>query len=319
MAEIDLPPLTPSDVLVEIEYTSLSPGTERWVLTDGLKVPDRPGLAAFPHVPCYQAAGTVREAGEAVEEIQPGDRVFSRNCRAPDGWAGSWWGGHVAFHVVDHQHVIRLPECVTTREASSLLLAQVGYNGATKPRLRAGDVVVVIGAGLVGQYAGQVLRYRGAHVIMCELRRFRLEKAAQHSADDVLNSADEDLMAFIAARYPDGVDIVLETASSNRTIQVGIELLKRGGQLVLNGFYPPGESTLDWHWLRTKEITIYCPNSRTRERLESTLHLIEGGHVKVEELVTHELDATRAPDAYSLLLDQSTKSLGIVLNWVSRR
>ena len=316
MEAVDTPGLTASDVLVEIAYTSISPGTERWVLTDRLDVPGRPELAAFPHVPGYQAAGIVREVGGGVDGVEPGDRVFSRNCRAPDGWRGSWWGGHVGSHVAHYQQVIKLPAAVSMRQASSLLLAQVGFNGATKPRLRPDDVAVVIGAGLVGQYAGQVLRSCGAHVVMCDLRAFRLEKAAQHSADEVVDNSQEDLVASVRDRYPDGVDIVLDTAGSNRTIRMGIDLLRRGGELVLNGFYPPGESMLDWHWLRTKEITVHCPDSRTRARLESTLSLIERGHVRVEELVTHEFDSSRARDAYALLLDPSADSLGIALNWM---
>ena len=175
IAEVGLPRVQPSDVLVEIEHTSISIGTERWCLTDRLTVPGQSHLA-FPHVPGYQAAGIVREVGPKVEGIQPGDRVFSRNCREPDCWTGSWWGGHVRFHVADHQAVIKLPRAVSTHEASSLLLAQVGFNGATKPQVSAGDVAVVIGAGLVGQYAAQVLRYRGAHVIITDLLASRLKK-----------------------------------------------------------------------------------------------------------------------------------------------
>ncbi len=317
--EVPLPPLTDTDVLVEIEVSSISPGTERWVLTDRLHVPGQPDLTAFPHVPGYQAAGTVRTVGGAVDSVRPGDRVFSRNCRPPADWCGSWWGGHVGFHVADHRELIKLPETVSARAASSLLLAQVGFNGASKPRVGQGDVAVVIGAGLVGQYAGQVLRHRGAHVILCDLRESRLAMAARYSADEVYNNADGGLVAFIAARYPKGVDIVLETASTNRTIRIGIELLRRGGQLILNGYYPPEESSLDWHWLRTKEITTYCPNSRTRRRLERSLELIESGHLKVEELVTHEFKFSQATDAYDLLLDPTAEFLGIAIGWSSIR
>jgi 3-hydroxyethyl bacteriochlorophyllide a dehydrogenase len=315
VAEHDVPALDPADVLVEVAYSSISPGTERWVLTGRMEVPGRPDLAAFPHVPGYQAAGIVREAGRAVQGLRPDDRVFSRNCRAPDGWLGSWWGGHVGLHVAHYRDVIALPEAVSLRGGSSLLLAQVGYNGAMKPRVSPGDVAVVIGAGLVGQYAGQVLRSRGAHVIACDLRASRLAVAAQHSADQVFDSSAGDLAAVIAARYGEGVDIVVETASSNRTVRMAAGLLRRGGQLVLNGYYPPAESTLDWHWFRRKELTLYFPDSRTRERLEATLRLIESGHVKVEETVTHEFPVSRAPEAYDLLLDPEVESLGIVIDW----
>ena len=314
IGEVDLPVMGPEDVLIEIEYTSISNGTERWCLTGKLNLPGEPPLE-FPHVPGYQAAGTVLKAGRKVEIITPGDRVFSRNCRQPYGWKGSWWGGHVQYHVTDFKAVIKLPEKVSTYKASALLLAQVGYNGAAKPQVTPGSSAVVIGSGLVGQYAAQVLRHRGAHVIISDLLESRLRIAEKYSANEVFNSSVKDLLSYIQNKYPDGVDIALETSSSNKTIRMAIELLRYEGQLILNGFYPVSESMLDWHWLRGKEIITYCPNSRTRPRLEATLRLIQEGHLKVKELVTHELNLRDVPDAYRMLLDRSADFLGIVINW----
>jgi len=314
VVEFSIPPIGPSDVLVRIEYSSVSVGTERWCLTAGLKIPGQPPLA-FPHVPGYQAAGVVLKTGPDVSDIKPGDRVFSRNCREPDNFKGSWWGGHVGLHVADGRSVIPLSDKVSTFEASCLLLAQVGYNGASKPHVSQGDVALVIGEGLVGQYAGQVLRHRGAHVIIAGLNKKRLSIAAKYSADEVFDNSDGTLGNFIRKKYPQGIPIVLETAGRNQTLRLATDLLARDGQLVMNGFYPPHESKIDWHWLRRKEITVYCPDSRTRQRLEATLGLISAGHMYVNELVTHTCSVTEVPDMYRMLLDPSADYLGIVFDW----
>jgi 2-desacetyl-2-hydroxyethyl bacteriochlorophyllide A dehydrogenase len=323
---VPIPEPGDGDVLIRIEYSAVSVGTERWCLTGRLDVPGEPPLA-FPHVPGYQAAGVVLEAGKAVQSLKPGDRVFSRNCRAPGGgsvtngaagtfgWQGSWWGGHVGLHVAEEGAVIRLPEAVSLAEASGLLLAQVGYNGASKPPIVGGTVAAVIGDGLVGQYAAQVLRHRGARVLLSGLAPLRLNLAAQHSADEVFDASGGDFSAFVRERFPKGVAVAVETASSGRTVRQAIDLLAYGGHLVLNGFYPPPESQLDWHWLRTKELTAHFPNSRTRERLESTLRLIEQGAVRVEELVTHTVPLEKAPEIYARLLGSDADFLGLVIRW----
>jgi 2-desacetyl-2-hydroxyethyl bacteriochlorophyllide A dehydrogenase len=312
--EIEIPEPGPDDVLIDVEYTTISNGTERWCLTGNLTIPDKPPLA-FPHLPGYQAGGVVRAKGEHVKTLRPGDRVFSRNCTAPSGWRGSWWGGHTRIHVARTESVIALPERVSTREASALLLAQVGFNGASKPRVSKGYVAAVIGEGLVGQYAAQVLRSRGVYVVMAGLSAQRLEIAARYSADEVYDNRNGDFSRFIREKFPEGVDIAIETASKGNTVQTAIDLLRPSGQLVLNGFYPPPEHMLDWHQLRTKELTVYCPNSRTRDRLERTLPLIEQGHIKTDALVTHEFPAEKAEEAYKMLLDPDAEFLGIVLRW----
>ena len=322
--EVPIPEPGDRDVLVQIEYSSISVGTERWCLTGKLQNPGEAPLA-FPHVPGYQASGLVLETGRAVRSLKPGDRVFSRNCRTPagaggvSGWQGSWWGGHVGLHVAEEGAVIRLPDSVSLQEASGLLLAQVGYNGATKPPMTsdAGVVAAVIGDGLVGQYAAQVLRHRGAQVLLSGLAPLRLELAAKHSADEVFDASRGDFGAFVRERFPKGVGVALETASSQRTVRQAIDLLAYGGHLVLNGFYPPGESLLDWHWLRTKELTAHFPNSRTRERLEGTLRLIAEGAVRVEELVTHTVPLSEAPKLYEKLLGPDADFLGLVIQWRS--
>jgi 3-hydroxyethyl bacteriochlorophyllide a dehydrogenase len=312
--EVEIPAVGDGDVLVEIQYSSVSPGTERWCLTGGLMIPGEPPLS-FPHVPGYQAAGVVRETGRGVRRIAVGDRVFSRNCAAPPGWQGSWWGGHVGLHVAPEASVIRLPSRVSTFQASSLLLAQVGYNGASKPPVMPGDTAVVIGDGLVGLYAAQMLKHRGAHVIVSGLAPYRLEFARRFAADETFDASAGDFAAHIRGRFPSGVDVVVETASSAATVRMAAGLLRSGGHLVMNGFYPPAESMIDWHWLRTRELTLHCPNSRTRERLEAALGLIEGGALKVAELVTHEVALAEAPSAYGKLLGADAAFLGIVIRW----
>jgi bacteriochlorophyllide a dehydrogenase len=315
---VSIPPLGDGDVLLEVQYSSISPGTERWCLVGGLVVPGET-TPAFPHVPGYQAAGIVREVGRSVRSLAPGDRAFSRNCAPPAAWQGSWWGGHVGLHVAPEAAVIRLPDGVSTADASGLLLAQVGYNGASKPPVKPGDTAVVIGEGLVGLYAAQVLRHRGARVIVSGLQGFRLDLARRFAADEVFDASQAgprgDLAAAMRERFPKGVDVVVETASSAATVRLATELLRNGGHLVMNGFYPPPENMVDWHWLRGKELTVYCPNSRTRERLEATLALVASGDLRVGSLVTHEVVLAEGPKAYAMLLDPKADFLGVTIRW----
>jgi 3-hydroxyethyl bacteriochlorophyllide a dehydrogenase len=227
VAEVDLPEPGDGDVVVEVAFSALSPGTERWCLRGLLEATDGSPVA-FPHVPGYQAAGVVRAVGSAVAGLRPGDRVFSRNCRAPRGWPATWWGGHVGLHVADPRDVLRLPDGVSLRAGASLLLAQVGYNGASRPHIEPGAVAAVIGDGLVGQYAAQVLRGRGARVLLAGLVGERLALARRHSADEVFDAGQGDFGAFVRSRAPEGAAVAVEAAGTAATVAQAVGLLRRG-------------------------------------------------------------------------------------------
>ena len=104
LREVPLPPLGPEDVLVEVEHTTISAGTELHCLHGTIRL--GAGTVRFPFTPGYQAAGRVRAAGDAVSGLAVGDRVFSARCRQPPGWEGGWWAGHCAWHVAAAADVI---------------------------------------------------------------------------------------------------------------------------------------------------------------------------------------------------------------------
>lgn len=310
--EVPLPEMEDEDVLIETEYSSISVGTERWCLLGKIE-----GLEPrFPHVPGYQVSGRVIDKGKNVTGFNVGDRVFSITCKPPSGWKGNWWGGQVGHHVKHYSNVIKLPDSVDMLDASGLALAQVGYNGATKPKIRKGDDVLIIGDGLVGQYAGQVFRHLGCNVIMTGHHDYRLDTAIKHGCtDEVINSKGKDILKMMTERFPSGIPVVVETASKSELVQIAIKLTIYCGQVVVLGYYPKEECMIDIHWTRARETTVYFPNSITMERLYASLGLMEKGALKHKELVTHTFKISDAPKAYQMLIDRNTQFLGVALKW----
>ena len=316
--EVEIPDPGHKDILVKIHSSGISVGTERWMLKGKLGIPGEI-IFGFPHAAGYQAAGTVAAVGTDVTGFSEGDRVFSRACKQPNSWKGSWFGGHLEYHVIDPaRDVIPMPDTVDFVSASNLLLAQVGYNGASKPVVKPGDTAVVIGDGLVGQFASQALRTRGVRTVLSGLSPYKLDYARRYSADEVYDNRNFDFQEWFADRYPGGADIVVETASTGKTIREAAELAKKHGQVVLNGFYPEGESCIDWHWIRRKELTLFCADSRTNERLAAAMALISEGKMKVKELVTEVLESEEVPEVYSRIYraeGSAADFMGMVIHW----
>ena len=312
LRQVPLPPLEPDDVLVEVEHTTISAGTELHCLHGTIRL--GAGTVRYPFTPGYQAAGRVRAAGAAVTGVAVGDRVFSARCKQPPGWEGGWWAGHCAWHVAAASDVIPVPAAVGTRSASALLLAQVGYNGGARPPVASGDAALVIGDGLVGQWAAQVLRHRGARVLLAGHRRRRLEIAAEHSADEVVDTHAKHLDEWVRSRVPEGLRIAAETTGKTDLIRAAAELLVRDGHLVVLGYYSPGACEVDIHWLRAGETTTHFPNGQRRDRMERTLALIEQGVIEVDGLVTDRFAPAEAATAYRML-QHDADVLGVVIDW----
>ena len=346
--------LGPTDVLVRTQYSGLSTGTERWLLTARFFRGDSPlgGDASFPLVPGYQKVGVVERVGDRVSAFRPGDRVFCTVGRITAGArsrdSGDARGGHLRYSVQDQSEVISLPPGIDPRAGAGLVLAQVGWNGASRPPIQPGDVALVLGDGLVGQYAAQRLRERGAQVLLSGRRPFRLDLAQQHSADAVHDARTTDLAealtrfravagarpspatptvdwlgpeetALADSRLEDdqrGAAVIVDTTGARETIQRASGLLRHNGHLVLLGWYPEPENELLEDWLHRREVTWYGTGGWRRHRLLGALTSIAAGQLKPEALVTHQIPVADAPRAYrELLLEKQSDFLGVVFQW----
>ena len=196
------------------------------------------------------------------------------------------------------------------------MVAQVGYNAASRARIEPADPVVVYGDGLIGQCAAQAARARGARVIMVGHRAERLDLAAAHSADAVVNGHDGEVVEAVRrAAGSEHVTTVLDSVQSEDAQRQYTPLLARAeGQIVYCGF-TPGTVWADMALLQQRELTAHFVSGWTRPRMEATLDLMARGLITLEPLVTHLVPASRAPEMYRMIAAKAEPFLGITLDW----
>lgn len=311
---VTVPDPGPGEVLVRNEACIVSNGTETWVWSGRFHGPGRPPSYEFPIVPGYQRVGWVERIGDGVTAVSPGQRVFATIGRI-EGSPSSAWGSHAEYAVCDQSQCLILPESMDSVDAAGLVLTQVGYNGGSRPPVKPGDVALVIGDGLVGHWAAQAFRARGAHVVLAGRRPRRLEIARAVSADEVINAREVDVAAWVREHYPSGVDIVDEAVGLLGNVELACQVLRYEGHLVLNGYHPEGEHLMNIQWLHDKELTCWGMAGWSRERLEATLALVESDALQVRELVTHEFAGHEADRAYRMIWDRTDDFLGVLIRW----
>lgn len=316
--EIPLPELSDDCLLVRNTFTGVSIGTERWALLD-----ERPEMK-FPHVPGYQGVGVVEQVGSQVKGFAEGDRVFYFSAKLPEPYASnSWMGTHLSQAVVPvtepgdfPPYVCPVPEGIDDASASLVALAAVSVQGVDMIHVTSKDTAVVLGLGMIGQCSAQVLRARGAKVVVADILADRVASAMAVGCDaGVVLDPDTSIARQLKGHIPDaGADIVLDTTSVEPVVCQLHELLRMRGQVVLQGYYP-GKMAMDIAGLHVKRTTVTIPCANELANHEYAHRLMLGGQLQIEPLITHRVPATEAPATYQMILDRPGECLGVVFDW----
>jgi NADPH:quinone reductase len=157
-----------------------------------------------PFSPGGEVAGVIKEIGEGVTRLRPGDRVI----------AASTYGGFAEEMLADADKVIAMPDAMAFVPASAFVLTYgTSYHGLKdRAQLKAGETLLVLGAsGGVGLAAIQLGKTMGARVIAAASSDAKLQVCKENGADELINYATEDLRARVkvitAGR---GVDVVYD-------------------------------------------------------------------------------------------------------------
>lgn len=158
----------------------------------------------LPFSPGGEVAGVVKEVGEGVTRVKPGDRVIATNT----------WGGFAEEMVVDADRTIPMQANMDYIPASAFILTYGTSYHALKDRadLKAGETMLVLGAsGGVGLAAIQLGKAMGARVIAAASSDAKLKVCRDNGADEVVNYGSEDLRARVKALTGGkGLDVVYD-------------------------------------------------------------------------------------------------------------
>lgn len=305
----------PGQVGIRTVFSGVSQGTERWALTGRYGHFDQDSF--YPCSPGYQAAGVVDVVGSEVTDLRVGDHVFAVGTSFTDPdhkYLGPCAASHSGYLVVDRAHVTRVAPEVDLAEASLYHLAGVSRHGVRLTNVQKGDLVVVIGLGMIGQMSAQAARRVGARVIATDLIPLRVDLAAKHSADRVVDANTASLEDAVREEAPDGADVVIDTTGDHRIFDRCLTLVREEGRIAMQGYYPDPIS-IDFHPTHLRRPTVTFPCGWDDEYNGDLADDMAHGRVAIEPLITHRFAFQEAPAAYQLVLEHPEQSLGMVLGW----
>lgn len=258
VAEVPAPLTPPAGVLVQTQWSLISPGTERMLVeasganlvntalhrTDLVKqVVDkaaRDGISATVEavrsridvaIPLgYSCAGVALDVGpEAADAFRIGERVA---C------AGAGQANHAEIVAVPKNLTVRVPDAVASEDAAFVTVGAIALQGVRIAEVRLGEACVVIGLGLVGQLTVQLLKAAGCRVFGIDVAQDKLDLARSSGADEACLRSDPDLVqrvrAFTQGRGADAI-LIAAAASSSDPVQLAPSLARDRAVVVAVG------------------------------------------------------------------------------------
>lgn len=357
--DVPCPALRRGGVLVASRYSLVSTGTERMAIDLAKKslvgkALERPDLVKqviqkmktegvgttiqkvrtkldAPIPLGYSCAGVVVAVAEDVDDFQVGDTVA---C------AGQGYASHAEVVFVPRNLCVKIPEGVDLDEAAYVTLGAIAMQGVRIAEVTLGESVLIIGLGLLGQIALQILKSAGCKVLAVDIDESKVELARKFGADAAALRGKDDVKA-IAEQLSRGrgIDAAIITAgtSSNDPIELAAEVLRDRGRVSVVGAVkmdlprkPYYEKELQVRLSRSYGPGRYDPAYEEkgvdypigyvrwteRRNMESFLDMIASGAVRPRELTTHTFEIADAISAYDLIGGKSTeRSLGILLKY----
>ena len=286
---ISCPDPGPDDIVVRITHSWISNGTEGSYLRGERSDGDTPfaqgDKTPFPVVAGYQKIGIVESVGKNAEGFEPGETVFATIGRVEG--MHHWYAGQVSPSVCPQGEVWKLPAEADPLAFAGMVLTQVGYNAGARPRIDIGDLAIVFGDGLVGQWAAQTLAWRGAEVVLVGRHDYRLKLFATKAFRHTVNASTSDWKAYLGSTFSKRrFQVTVDTVGDVEIFHAMLPFMRRFGHLVSAGFYGQADR-LALQPPRYGEHCIDLVSGWTRERMDETLHLIAGGYLQTIPLITH--------------------------------
>lgn len=261
-----------------------------------------------PLIMGHEAAGEIVAVGPRVEKWRPGDRVTFDStiscgqchyCRAGQvnlcenrrvvGVAPAEYRQHGAFAeqlALPARILYALPDRLSFTQAAMIEPVSIAIHAVQRVKLTRSDTAVVVGAGMIGLFVVQALRWAGAkQIVAVDLADNRLGLARELGATHTLNSGACDVVAEVGRLTGGrGADVALEVVGISATLNLALATLRRGGAAVLVGNLAP-KTDFPLQSVVTRELTLHGTCGSSGE-YPLCLDLIARGVVRVDPMIS---------------------------------
>jgi len=311
LTEVPAPKPGPGEVVVAVAYAGIC-GSDVELLNGRRPLQ----FVRYPIIPGHEWSGTVTAIGEQVDPAMLGRKVVGegfQSCHAcgpcsrseavlcetryheigftrPGAWASLLIVPAAQIHLLDGD--------ADLHAAAGLEPAACAADAVARATVQGGDRVAVVGGGSIGALAVQFLRLaEPSELIVIEPNGEAALRARRSGASDTVEPSH---VAHLAGRF----DVVIEAAGVPSSPRTCLDLVRRGGRLVLVGI-PDPSTALSVADLVTKRVEVHTVFGAPSAAWDIAVDAFSAGIVDPGLLVTHEFDLSRVGEALELVATSS--------------
>lgn len=309
LENVPIPEIAEDEILIRIKTCAIC-GTDLRIYKFGFghyKVAD--GTA---RILGHEIAGEIAEVGRRVRGYEKGMRVsvppnvgcghcldcvegYHQLCPQNVAFGIGYDGGFAEYmrvpaNAVERGNVIPIPDELSYEEAAMVEPFSCTFNSYQALQTKPGDTVLIIGAGPIGACHVMISKLAGAaNILVADVSDTRLAQIGHFGADHTVNSAREDLLAFLHRHNNNrGADVVI-TACSVPEVQIqALELARTHGRINFFGGMPKGKEfvTLNTNHIHYKELIVLGTTGSSMQDYHNSIKIAASGRVPLKDLIT---------------------------------
>lgn len=325
VVDLPIPEIGPGELLVRMQACGLcASDVMEWYM--------RPRAPLYPG---HEPVGVIAAIGEGVTRFKPGQRVFVHHhvpcmvchfcqreafSQCPTFRATRLYPGGLAEYIrVPAPNVqfdvLELPETLSDEAATLIEPLGCCLRGIERAGIKAGDTVLILGAGSNGQMLAMLAPQRGAiRVIVSDPIAYRRQRVLEAGANVALDPLEapvlDQIYALNAGHKP---DVVIVTPSSINVMQESVNLVEAGGTVLFFAPPPPSEVLpVVPNRLFFQEVTLRTSYSAGPYETRLALQLLQEKRIVPERVITHRFSIQEAPQAFRMV-SQPGEALKVVI------
>lgn len=280
---------------------------------------------SYPRIPGHELGVEVLATGEGVTNVKPGDRCAVEpylncqrcyscrrgftNCCENHKTLGVMCDGGLTERIILPARKLHLAGRLTPEQCALVETLAIGCHAVDRGAPKAGENVLVIGAGPIGLSALEFAKLSGARSIVMDISDARLAFVREKMGvpDTIPVRGDEsDVKALADATGGQLADIVIDATGSNKSMVRALEFAAFAGRVVYVGIT---QQNLDFPHapvMHRRELTLMASRNALSRDFGRIISLIEEGRIDTRPWITHHADFDAVPETFPTWLKPET-------------